>query len=68
MSADPAPRLEVLHVAECPNLAPPMQRLREVTDLPITVREISTNAEAAASGMAGSPHAAHQRRRPVRHT
>ncbi|SDU76572.1 alkylmercury lyase family protein [Jiangella alkaliphila] len=55
MSTEPAPRLDVLHVAECPNLAPLLERLREVTDLPVTVREITTDEEAASSGMAGSP-------------
>jgi hypothetical protein len=47
--------LEVLHVADCPNLAPMLQRLREATDLPITTREISTEVAATAAGMNGSP-------------
>ncbi len=55
MSTEPAPRLDVLHVAECPNLAALLERLRELTDLPVTLREITTDVEAAASGMAGSP-------------
>lgn len=47
--------LTVLHVADCPNLAPMLQRLRQVTDLPVTIREITTDAGASADGMAGSP-------------
>lgn len=47
--------LEVLHVPDCPNLAPLMARLRAVTDLPVVTREIRTSADAAAAGMAGSP-------------
>jgi hypothetical protein len=48
-------RLEVLHVPDCPHLAPLLVRLREVTDLPITTRVIDSDAEAAQFGMAGSP-------------
>lgn len=47
--------LEVLHVPDCPNLSPMLQRLRQATDLPVTTREISTETEAAAAGMNGSP-------------
>jgi hypothetical protein len=47
--------LEVLHVPDCPNLVPLLDRLRQVTGLPITSREITTDAEATARGMAGSP-------------
>ncbi|MGC4939965.1 hypothetical protein [Kribbella sp. DT2] len=47
--------LEVLHVFDCPNLAPMLQRLAEVTDLPVTTRLIETDADAAQYGMAGSP-------------
>jgi hypothetical protein len=47
--------LEVLHVPDCPNLAPLLERLHQVTDLAVATREISTNQEAAATGMAGSP-------------
>jgi hypothetical protein len=47
--------LEVLHVPDCPNLPPLLQRLRQVTDLPVAAREIHTTAEAVAAGMAGSP-------------
>lgn len=47
--------LKVLHVADCPNLAPMLQRLRQVTDLPVTIREITTDAGALAEGIAGSP-------------
>jgi len=49
------PTVEILHVPGCPNLAPMLARLREVTDLPVAVREISTASEAAAAGMSGSP-------------
>ncbi|WP_219420236.1 organomercurial lyase [Pseudonocardia nigra] len=48
-------KLEVLHVPDCPNLPPLLDRLRALTDLPITTREIRTTADAAAFGMAGSP-------------
>ncbi|WP_246187117.1 thioredoxin family protein [Microlunatus speluncae] len=48
-------RLEVLHVDECPNLPPLLARLAEVTDLPVVTRQVETDAEAAALGMAGSP-------------
>lgn len=47
--------LEVLHVPGCPNLAPMLARLRQLTDLPVATREISTASEAAATGMTGSP-------------
>jgi hypothetical protein len=47
--------LEVLHVAQCPNLTAMLQRLGQATDLPVTTREISTATEASAFGMAGSP-------------
>jgi hypothetical protein len=36
--------LEVLHVPDCPNLVPLLDRLRQVTGLPITSREITTDA------------------------
>lgn len=48
-------KLEVLHVTDCPNLEPMLERLAEATDLPIDVREIITDDEAAALGMNGSP-------------
>lgn len=48
-------RLEVLHVADCPNLTPMLRSLSEVTDAPVVTREIGTDAEAARLGMAGSP-------------
>jgi len=48
-------RLEILHVPDCLNLAPMLARLRQVTDLPVSTREIVTETEAAAAGMAGSP-------------
>jgi hypothetical protein len=47
--------LEVLHVPDCPNVAPLLERLREATDLPVTTREITSAAAAAAAGMTGSP-------------
>ena len=47
--------LEVLHVPGCPNAAPMVERLREATDLPVTVQEITSAAAAAAAGMTGSP-------------
>jgi hypothetical protein len=47
--------LEVLHLADCPNLSPMLERLREATDLPVVIREISTEAAATAAGMNGSP-------------
>jgi hypothetical protein len=48
-------RLEVLHVPDCPNVAPLLERLRQVTELPVTTREITTKVEATTFGMAGSP-------------
>lgn len=51
----PAVTIEVLHVPDCPNLIPMLDRLREVTDIPATTREVTTDAEAAARGMTGSP-------------
>lgn len=51
----PNVRLEVLHVPDCPNLAPMLERLHQVTDRRVTTREISTTDEADARGMAGSP-------------
>lgn len=48
-------KVEVLHVPGCPNLAPMVERLRQVADLPVTTRQIRTDAEAAAAGMTGSP-------------
>lgn len=48
-------RLEVLHVPDCPNLLPLLERLAEVTDLPVVTRVIETEADAARFGMAGSP-------------
>ncbi|GAB3947511.1 hypothetical protein GCM10029976_076910 [Kribbella albertanoniae] len=47
--------LEVLHVPDCPNLAPMLERLAEVTDLPVDTRLIDNDADAAHFGMAGSP-------------
>jgi hypothetical protein len=47
--------LEVLHVPDCPNVPRLLQRLREVTELPVVTRSIRSIAEAEAAGMAGSP-------------
>ncbi|WP_053207495.1 hypothetical protein [Jiangella muralis] len=55
MSPEIAIRFEVLHVPDCPNLAPMLDRLHEVTAAPVRTREITTDADAAAFGMAGSP-------------
>lgn len=48
-------RLQVVHVPDCPNLSPMLERLREATDLPVSTREVSSEVEAATAGMAGSP-------------
>lgn len=48
-------KLEVLHVTDCPNLAPMLDRLAQATDLPVTTREVTTDAAAAELGMNGSP-------------
>lgn len=50
-----SPTIEVLHVPDCPNLAPMLDRLREATDIPATTREVRSEADARALGMAGSP-------------
>lgn len=47
--------LEVLHVPDCPNLGPLLDRLRLVTDEPIVTTEVRTVAEATQHGMRGSP-------------
>ncbi|MHA6632060.1 alkylmercury lyase family protein [Pseudonocardia sichuanensis] len=47
--------MEVLHVRDCPNLSPMLERLREATELPVTTREITTAADAGTAGMNGSP-------------
>jgi hypothetical protein len=47
--------LEVLHVPGCPNLGRLLERLAEVTDLPVVTRVIESEADAARFGMAGSP-------------
>lgn len=47
--------LHVLHVPDCPNVPVLLERLREASDLPVATREITTDADAAALGMAGSP-------------
>lgn len=48
-------QLEVLHVRECPNLQPLLDRLHQACDVEVSTREISTQDEATAVGMAGSP-------------
>lgn len=48
-------RLEVLHVTDCPNLQPMLDRLAEATDLVVETREVTTDTEASALGMNGSP-------------
>jgi hypothetical protein len=48
-------KLEVLHVPDCPNLPPMLERLGEVTDLPVATRVIESDGDAARLGMAGSP-------------
>ena len=48
-------KLEVLHVRDCPNLSPLLERIAEVTDLPVIARMVESDAEAATFGMAGSP-------------
>lgn len=49
------PHLVVLHVADCPNLAPLLERLRDITDLPVSTREVTTDEAATRYGMNGSP-------------
>ncbi|ABL81704.1 MULTISPECIES: alkylmercury lyase family protein [unclassified Nocardioides] len=48
-------KLEVLHVTDCPNVRPMLDRLAEATDLPVATREVTTDTEAATLGMNGSP-------------
>jgi hypothetical protein len=48
-------KLEVLHVPDCSNLQPMLERLGEVTELPVTTRVIESDADSAMFGMAGSP-------------
>ena len=48
-------KLEVLHVTDCPNLRPLLDRLAEATDLPVATREVTTDSEASTLGMNGSP-------------
>ena len=48
-------KLEVLHVTDCPNLRPMLDRLAEATDHPVATLEVTTDAEAARHGMNGSP-------------
>ncbi|HWI42186.1 MAG TPA: hypothetical protein VNS81_01100 [Nocardioides sp.] len=46
-------KLQVLHVTDCPNLEPMLDRLAQATDLPIDIREVTTDDEAAMLGMNG---------------
>jgi len=55
LNGPPTVTLEVLHVRDCPHLAPMLERLQRLTDRQVTIREIATPEEAAAYGMAGSP-------------
>ena len=48
-------KLEVLHVRDCPNLRSMLDRLTQATDVQVSTREVSTDAEAATLGMNGSP-------------
>ena len=48
-------KLEILHVPDCPNVLPLLERLAEVTSLALTCRVITSDAEAQRFGMAGSP-------------
>ncbi|WP_427893459.1 hypothetical protein ACQHIV_11360 [Kribbella sp. GL6] len=48
-------RLEVLHVPECPNVRPLLERIAEVTDVPVVTRVVESEADAERFGMAGSP-------------
>ncbi|MGH8828051.1 MAG: alkylmercury lyase, partial [Jiangellaceae bacterium] len=48
-------KLEVLHVRDCPNLPPLLERIAGVTDLPVVTRMVESDADAATLGMAGSP-------------
>jgi DNA-binding transcriptional MerR regulator len=47
--------LEVLHVPDCPNLPALLERLGQVTDLPVVIRVVRSDEEAVRLGMAGSP-------------
>ncbi len=47
--------IEVLHVPDCPLVESLLASLREVTDEPVRLREITTEDEAIAYGMSGSP-------------
>ena len=44
-----------MHVPGCPNLELMLERLAEVSELPVVTREILTDDEAVEAGMAGSP-------------
>lgn len=54
-------RIEVVHIAECPNWEETTEDLRGVLselgrdDLAVVVRRVTTGSEALASGFAGSP-------------
>jgi hypothetical protein len=48
-------RVEVLYVAHCPHLDLMLERLAQVTGLPVVTRVIGSDEDAVRSGMAGSP-------------
>ncbi len=48
-------RLEILHVPECPQVAPLLKLLERVTHLPVTTTVIDSVEQAAGRGMVGSP-------------
>jgi hypothetical protein len=48
-------RLEVLYVPDCPNLEVMLDRLAQVTDLPVVTRVIESEEDAVRFGMTGSP-------------
>lgn len=54
-TASQTARLVILHVPGCPNLAPLLEGVTQVTNLPVIHREVTTEAEARELGMAGSP-------------
>ena len=47
--------LEILYVEGCPHVDGLLERVREVTDVPVTTRLVGSEAEAVARGMSGSP-------------
>jgi hypothetical protein len=47
--------LELLYVADCPHLDLMLDRLEQVTDVPVVTRVIESYEDAVRFGMAGSP-------------